>query len=48
MFRRVEEEALFTIPDVRLKLLNMDSWKKYSRTEIDTTKRSDLRPVSEE
>ena len=34
------------IPDVRLRLLNMDSGKKYSRMEMDMKKRSDLRPIS--
>jgi hypothetical protein len=33
--------------DVRLKLLNIDPGKKYSRMEMDAKKSSDLRPVSE-
>jgi hypothetical protein len=46
MFRTVDEEAVFAIPGVRLRLLNMNSGKKYSRIGIDMNKRSDLRPIS--
>jgi hypothetical protein len=48
MLRTVNEEAVSKIPDVRLKLLNMGSGKKYSSTGMDAQKRSNLRPVSEE
>jgi hypothetical protein len=46
MFRKVNEDAMFTIPDVRLRLLNIDAGKKYSRMEMVVKERSDLTPIS--
>jgi hypothetical protein len=37
---------MFDIPDERLRLLNIDAGKKYSRMEIDVKRRSDLTPIS--
>lgn len=42
----MDGEFLFMIPVVRLRLLNMDSGKKYNRMEMDVNKRSDLTLVS--
>lgn len=46
IFRTVDEVVMFMIPDVRLRLLNMDSGKKYNKMEMDVNKRSDLTLIS--